>query len=804
MYASGIDFGNDACVVAATARGSVQIVTNEVTRRRTPTMVGYNANGGKQRNLGESAMSGWRSNVKTTLHDLKLILGRQYDAQPTHDFLQQVSFASKKAADGTVLVSVRHLGEQLDLKPEQVMGALLASLGRMIEKSKEGRPLSDIVLSCPAWYTQQQRQALLNAAKIAGLNVSRLMNDTAALALQYGILRQLPKDETVRIAFADIGHSDANISIVDFTAGKLSLVASINDESVSARQLDDIVLAHAVQQIQQKYNMDVRTNKRALLRLRTEAIKLKKVISANTEAFLNAECLMNDTDVSLKMTRDELEQAAAPMLERLRALCVKALACTEGTPLTAIEAVGGCVRVPSVQKVLRDAFKMDLSFTCNGDESVAMGCALQCAMLSPGMRVRPFEVQDITPYSVTLQYSINEASKESELFRRFHAAPSVKSISFPVSADEPTKIALSLRYTNPENLPDGVQPHIGSYEVVVPPIAEADQGIVDPEKRKLKVKVKLDLHGVISVTDAELTEVLLPQEEPEQAPMEDAEVEATADAAETADKKKEQEAAAAQETEKKKRKKRRSTLVMTCTARCQGYIDDKSLHEMRELELQHEAQDRLVIETLACKNDLESYVYEMRDNVEYGLKPFMKDDVREAFVEQCKKIEFWLDEDGWDATKSEYVKRLQSLRQVGDAAVQRKREFDGRNDAIANLSAACAQAREMLQSTDEQHAHIGADVRDPALQQVADTENFLQQALEKQQTLTRADEPVFRNADLINKAQQLLAKAQQVMSTPKPAPPKEEKKPEETPMDTEEEGSEEVPMQDDESEPAAE
>ena len=161
------------------------------------------------------------------------------------------------------------------------------------------------------------RRSVLDAANIAGLNVLRLMNETTAVALQYGILRTLPEKDPIRVLFVDIGHASLNTAVVQFVQGKLKVLGVASDRNLGGRNLDRALVAHMVDEIKAKHSMDVSNNKKAMLRLFVAAERCKRVLSANSEAPWNVECIMNDVDVGGIIERSTFESLCAGVFDRV-------------------------------------------------------------------------------------------------------------------------------------------------------------------------------------------------------------------------------------------------------------------------------------------------------------------------------------------------------------------------------------------------------------------------------------------------------------------------------------------------------
>ena len=359
-------------------------------------------------------------------------------------------------------------------------------------------PVSDIVISVPPWFTDVQRRSIMDAAEIAGLKLLRLINDTTATALGYGITKlDLPSAEEKprRVAFVDIGHSNYLCSIVEFKKGELAVKSTAWDRHFGGRDFDKAIVDHFAKEFKEKYKIDIKTNAKAMVRVATAAEKLKKILSANAQAPISIESLMNDVDVQGMMKREELEELLQPLLERAIAPLEQALAEAKLKieDIDAVEMVGGCTRVPALKEKISRFFHKQLSFTLNQDEAVARGCAFSCAILSPVFRVRDFSVHDIVNYPIEFSWEqspdIPDEDTSLTVFNKGNVMPSTKILTF--YRKQP--FDLEAKYAKPEMLPGKMDPWIGRFSVKGVSAVSKDDFMI------CKLKARLNLHGVLNV-----------------------------------------------------------------------------------------------------------------------------------------------------------------------------------------------------------------------------------------------------------------------------------------------------------------
>ena len=360
----------------------------------------------------------------------------------------------------------------------------------------------------------------MDAAEVAGLKLLRLINDTTATALGYGITKlDLPtaEEKPRRVAFVDIGHSNYICSIVEFKKGELAVKSTSYDRHFGGRNFDKALVDHFAKEFKEKYKIDIYTNPKAMVRVATAAEKMKKILSANAQAPISIESLMNDVDVSGMMKRDELEELVKPLLDRVISPLEQALAEAKlkVEDIDAVEMVGGCTRVPSLKDRISKFFGKALSFTLNQDEAVARGCAFSCAILSPVFRVRDFSIHDIVNYPIEFMWEqspdIPDEDTSLTVFNKGNVMPSTKILTF--YRKQP--FDLEAKYAKPDMLPGKTNPWIGRFSVKNVKADSKDDFMI------CKLKARLNLHGILNVEsgyfveDVEIEEPIAEEKEKE-------------------------------------------------------------------------------------------------------------------------------------------------------------------------------------------------------------------------------------------------------------------------------------------------
>ncbi|KAH0297580.1 putative heat shock protein Hsp88, partial [Aureobasidium melanogenum] len=493
MSVVGLDFGTQNAVIAVARNRGVDVITNEVSNRATPALVGF---GPKSRYLGETAKTQEVSNLKNTVGSLTRLAGRSLKDP---DVAIEQEHVSCKLVDinGQVGAEVQYQGKKEQFTATQLT-AMFLTRAKQTASAELKLPVNDMVIAVPAWYTDAQRRAIIDAAEISGLKILRLINETTATALGWGITKTDlpgPEEKPRRVAFVDIGHSNYTVSIVEFRKGELKVISTAYDRHFGGRNFDKAIVDHFAAEFKEKFKVDINENPKAKLRVVAACEKLKKVLSANAGAPINIESLMNDVDVRGFLKREELEEIMKPLLERSTAPLEQALAEAKlkAEDIDSIELVGGCTRVPALKAAIQDFFGKPLSFTLNADEAIARGSAFACAILSPVFRVRDFSIHDICNYPIEFTWEksaeIPDEDTSLTVFNRGNVMPSTKILTFY----RKQAFDLEAKYAKPEMLPGKMNPWIGRFSVKGVKADEKDDFMI------CKLKARLNLNGILNV-----------------------------------------------------------------------------------------------------------------------------------------------------------------------------------------------------------------------------------------------------------------------------------------------------------------
>ncbi|KAI3710473.1 hypothetical protein L2E82_40256 [Cichorium intybus] len=492
MSVVGFDIGNENCAIAVAKCGGIDVLLNDESKRETPAVVSF---GEKQRFLGSAGAAFATTNPKSTISQIKRLIGRQYKEPSVQEDLKLLPFETSEGPRGGVLIHLEYLGKTWTFMPVEILGMFFAHLKQLTEKNLEFSIL-DCVIGIPSYFTDLQRREYLYAADIAGLRPLQLMHDCTAIALGYGMYKtDFFGDGPTNVVFVDIGHSDTQVTVAAFEKGEMAILSHSFDQHLGGRDFDEVLFRHFAAQFKEKYDIDVYSNTRASIRLMASCEKIKKVLSANTEATLSIDCLIDDKDVNGFITREEFENLSHELLNRVIVACCKAgedpgLSVGE---IHTIELVGSGSRIPAIMRKLTSLFGKEPMRTLNGSECVSRGCALRCAMLSPTFHVRDYKVRDFFPYSIGLFSDDAKNERRPEIMRFPKGTPFPRDHIIRYNGN--TALYCQVLYTNKTDIPAGISPSVGHF--MVSPSKNAGA-----QRVKGVVKVQLNIHGIVEIKPA--------------------------------------------------------------------------------------------------------------------------------------------------------------------------------------------------------------------------------------------------------------------------------------------------------------